>query len=56
MKDFLSKQNQGPQSKKIFFNIFVKTGCVSASQFQISEGEKFFEILGVHLAVPSGNK
>lgn len=29
-------------NQKIFFKIFVKTGCVSASQFQISEGIKNF--------------
>ena len=28
--------------EKIFFKFFVKTGCVSASQFQISEGIKNF--------------
>lgn len=31
---------------KIFFKFFVKTGCVSTSQFQISEGINFFEIRG----------
>ena len=41
-RGFLSKQNQDPLSKKIFFKFFVKTGCVSASQFQISEGIKIF--------------
>ena len=47
-------------NQKIFFKIFVKTGCVSASQFQISEGvlqtAKYFLKQGWNLPVPSGNK
>ena len=42
MKGLFEQAESRLSIEKIFFKIFVKTGCVSASQFQISEGTKNF--------------